>query len=63
MGCYSSLEMLEIVMKSGCKGAEAGHLIEEAVLDQVNRIKAVARVIGATSITNRIVDVKHCAFN
>jgi hypothetical protein len=50
-------------MKSGCNGAEAGHLIEEAVLDQVNRIKAVARVIGATSITNRIVDVKHCAFN
>jgi hypothetical protein len=53
-------------MKSGCNGAEAGHLIEEVVLDQVNRIKAAAsaeRVIGATSITNLIVDVKHCAFN
>jgi hypothetical protein len=52
-------------MKSDCNGAEVGLLIEEE-LDQVNRIKEVAsavRVIGASSKTNRIVDVKQLAFN
>ncbi len=48
-------------MKSGCNGAGVGHLIEEVGLDQVHRIKVA--VIGVSSITNRIVDVKHLAFN
>ena len=47
-------------MKSDCNGAGVGHLIEEGP-DRVHRIKAVAsagKVIGASLITNQIVDVK-----
>ena len=52
-------------MKSDCNGAGVGHLIEEGP-DRVHRIKEAAsaeKVIGASLITNRIVDVKHLAFN